>query len=160
MACCALLKARKAWLWMEACWLICGVLVAWRMMTGGSPQMLCWRVPANLRIWFYWASLSKWRIFYAEGHLLIFENWLTSWKPKLLPRWSACRIGLCMNHCKLPDFLLCIWIQQLVGRAVWWNKRWLELSGGLLTCLMPVFHVCLTGGILTWFGMFGVRGCF
>ena len=27
---------------MEACWLICDVLVAWKMMTGGSPCMLCW----------------------------------------------------------------------------------------------------------------------
>ena len=26
---------------MEVCKLICVVLVAWRMMTGGSPYMLC-----------------------------------------------------------------------------------------------------------------------
>ena len=78
-------------------------------------------------------------------------------EPKVLPRWSACRTGLCMTHCKLPDILLCMWIQPLVGGAVCWNKTWLELSGGLLTCLMPFLHICLTGGILTWFGMFGAE---
>ena len=141
-------------LWMEVCWLICVVLVAWRMMTGGSPYMWCWfascwwlggwwlvaRVPANWKISFYWAWLTKWRIFYAEGHLLIFENWLTSWKPKVLPRWSACRTGLCMNPWKPPDISLCIWIQPLVGGAICWNKRCFELFGGLLTCLMPCVY--------------------
>ena len=110
----------------KACWLICVVLVAWRMMIGGSPYMLCWRVPANWKISFYWAWLTKWKIFYAKGPLLIFENWLTSWKPKVLPRWSACRTGLCMTQCKLPDIILCIWIQPLVGGAICWNKRWLN----------------------------------
>ena len=100
--------------------------MAWRMMTGGSPYMLRWRVPANWKISFYWAWLPKWKIFYAEGPLLIFENWLTSWKPKVLPRWSACRTGLCMTQCKLPDIILCIWIQPLVGGAICWNKRWLN----------------------------------
>ena len=66
----AALTVRKAWLWMEVCWLICVVLVAWRMMTGGSPYMLCWRVPANWKISFYWAWLTKWKIFYAEGPCL------------------------------------------------------------------------------------------
>ena len=93
MACCALLTVRKAWLWMEVCWLICVVLVAWRMMNGGSPYMLCWRVPANWKISFYWAWVTKWKIFYAEGHAYLRE--LTD-KPKVLPRWSACRTGLCI----------------------------------------------------------------
>ena len=44
-----------------------------------------------------------------------------------------------MTQCKLPDILLCIGTQALVGGAVRWNKRWLELSGGLLTCLIPVY---------------------
>ena len=34
-----------------------------------------------------------------------------------------------------------------------------ERSGGLLTCLMPSVYPTdmLTGGILTWFGMFGAE---
>ena len=131
-------------IWMEVCWLICVVLVAWRMMTGGSPYMLCWRVPVNWKISFYWAWLTKWKIFYAEGPLLIFENWLTSWKPKVLPRWSACRTGLCMTQCKLPDIILCIWIQPLVGGAICWNKRWLNVLEVYwhVWCLLFILLIC------------------
>ena len=45
--------------------------------------------------------------------------------------------------------------------SVRWKKRWLELSGGLYWHVWFLFiHICLTGGILTCFGMFGVRECF
>ena len=58
-----------------------------------------------------------------------------------------------MTHCKLPDILLCIWIQALVGGAIWWIKTWLELSGGLLTrlsmrgCCSQAFDLS-SGGLL------------
>ena len=121
--------------------------------------MLCWRVPANWKISIYWAWLCKWKIFFAKGPRLTFENWLTSWKPKVLPRWSACRTGLFMIQCKLPDIILCIWIQPLVGGAICWNKRWLnalEVSWNvsrllfiLLLCWQVVTWVLLTGAILS-----------
>ena len=38
---------------------------------------------------------------------------LTSWKPKLLRRWSGCSPGLSMMHCKHPDTVLCQW--DLIG---------------------------------------------
>ena len=53
------------------------------------------------------------------------EHWLTSWKPKLLPRWSRwsdCRPGLSMTHCKLPDILLCIGSQASGGRRDGWSS--------------------------------------
>ena len=50
---------------------------------------------------------------YAEGLLPTCENWLTSWKPKLLRRWSGCSPGLSMMHCKHPDTVLCQW--DLIG---------------------------------------------
>ena len=64
---------------------------------------------------------------------------------------------ICVIDRPSRDILLCIGTQPLVGGAVRWNKRWLELSGGLLTCLMPVSSNMFDSGILTCFGMFGVR---
>ena len=49
---------------------------------------------------------------------------------------SRANIGLqCVAVQRHTDILLFLWTQPLVGGAVWWSKRWLELSGGLLTCL-------------------------
>ena len=104
----------------------------------------CWKIS------FYWAWLPKWKIFYAEGPLLIFENWLTSWKPKVLPRWSACRTGLCMTQCKLPDIILCIWIQPLVGGAICWNKRWLNALEVYWHVWCRLFILLICWQVVSW----------
>ena len=56
---------------------------------------------------------------------------------------------ICVIDRPSRDILLCIGTQPLVGGAVRWNKRWLELSGGLLTCLMPASSNMFDSGILT-----------
>ncbi len=124
-------------------------------------------------------SEKMWRCFYAGAHLLIFEHLLTSWKPKLLPHWNACRIGLYMIYCKFPNIL------KTSYSAFGFNRKSAERSGRLKhgwsslevywytwTCAIIVHkflislqvvycHVwsrfiqtCLTDGILTCFRMF------
>ena len=58
--------------------------------------------------------------------------------------WSACRTGLCMTQCKLPDIILCIWVQPLVGGAICWNKRWLNALEVYwhVWCLLFILLIC------------------
>ena len=62
----------------------------------------------------------------------------------VLNGWSACRTGLCMTQCKLPDIILCIWIQPLVGGAICWNKRWLNALEVYwhVWCLLFILLIC------------------
>ena len=123
--------------WLSSCWITLGLNWLWLGRSGdlGTEHLLmpCWGLVENehvccevgscsvlcqdrniyVKIWSSNCCLCVTRVTCRMlrgkrcGRLC--ENWLTSWKPKLLRRWSGCSPGLSMMHCKHPDTLLCQW---------------------------------------------------
>ena len=54
------------------------------------------------------------------------------------------RVPCLSSRIELPDIILCIWIQPLVGGAICWNKRWLNALEVYwhVWCLLFILLIC------------------